>query len=93
MQSWFVIRTEILLLATSYKIFWRTICYKKGITLNADVKRFWLGRLKSIHEDKCYNFVPLDVNFDGRYYANNNIFNLEFNEELEDYNPYNNEEE
>jgi len=69
--------------------------YTKEINLNADVKRFWLGSLKSIHEDNCFNSVPLDVNLDGCYYAkinnSNNNFNLEFNQELENYNPYDNE--
>jgi hypothetical protein len=45
------------------------LIYTKEINLNADVKRFWLGMLKSIHDDRCFNSVPLDVNLDGLFYA------------------------
>jgi hypothetical protein len=65
--------------------------YTKEINLNADVKRFWLGTLKSIHEDKCFNSVPLDVNLDGLFYANAVADDIEFCSEIEDYNPYDNE--
>ena len=63
--------------------------YTKEINLNADVKRFWFGALKSVHDDRCFNSVPLDVNLEGLFYANVN--DTVFYGELEDYNPYDNE--
>jgi hypothetical protein len=43
--------------------------YTKEINLNADTKRFWLGRLQSAHDERCFNSVPLDVNLGGYSYA------------------------
>lgn len=60
--------------------------YTKQKDLNADSKRYWFGKLTSVHNDQYFNSSALDVNLGGRLYTN-----LEFYEELEVYNPYENE--
>lgn len=44
--------------------------YTKEININADNKRFLLGKLHSIHDDVFFNSVALDVNLDGVRYSN-----------------------
>ncbi len=45
------------------------LTYTKEINLNADSKRFWLGKLTSIHKEDCFNSVPLDINLGGKMFA------------------------
>jgi hypothetical protein len=63
--------------------------YKKKFDLNPDKKRFWPGRLTTVHSDYSVRSMPLDVNLDGRLYSRDS--ELSFDGEQEDYNPYDNE--
>ena len=64
--------------------------FTSKIDLNADTKRYWPGRIISVHSDLCVTSVPLDVNLDGRLYTKES--GLSFYGEQEDYNPYDNDE-
>ena len=61
--------------------------FKREIDLNADTKRYWPGRITSIHSDLCIGSAPLDINLDGRLYAKE--CGMLFYNEQEDYSPYN----
>lgn len=65
--------------------------FKREIDLNADTKRFWPGRITTVHSELNVGSMPLDINLDGRLYAKET--GLLFYNEQEDYNPYDDESE
>ena len=58
------------------------------LTLNADTKRFWPEKIRTIHSDSCVESMPLDVNLDGRLYSRWKV--ILFYAEQDDDNPYDN---
>ena len=60
--------------------------FKREIDLNADTKRFWPEKIRTIHSDSCVESMPLDVNLDGRLYSRWKV--ILFYAEQDDYNPY-----
>lgn len=60
--------------------------FKREIDLNADTRRFWPGKITTVHCDHCIASMPLDVNLDGSHYTIKSGLLL-FGEQ-EDYNPY-----